>query len=151
MASKRALHLIEELGCGKVSSTHVEANTGNSIEPTEMKASIKKVNGVLGIEVPTADIERILKSLNFQPVINGDELTIQVPAYREDMESYPDIAEEVIRMYGYDHVTPTFLKAAAVTSGGMNTKQKTELKIKRALCAQAHLRAYITPSSPLPI
>ena len=47
MASKRALHLIEELGCGKVSSTHVEANTGNSIEPTEMKASIKKVNGVL--------------------------------------------------------------------------------------------------------
>ena len=39
-------------------------------------------------------------------------------------------------MYGYDHVTPTFLKAAAVTSGGMNTKQKTELKIKRALCAQ---------------
>ena len=77
--------MIEELGCGKVSSTHVEANTGNSIEPTEMKASIKKVNGVLGIEVPTADIERILKSLNFQPVINGDELTIQVPAYREDM------------------------------------------------------------------
>ena len=52
------------------------------------------------------------------------------------MESYPDIAEEVIRMYGYDHVTPTFLAAAAVTSGGMNTKQKTELKIKRALCAQ---------------
>ena len=51
------------------------------------------------------------------------------------MESYPDIAEEVIRMYGYDHVTPTF-RAAAVTSGGMNTKQKTELKIKRALCAQ---------------
>ena len=104
MASKRALHLIEELGCGKVSSTHVEANTGNSIEPAEMKASIKKVNGVLGIEVPTADIERILKSLN--------------------------------RMYGYDHVIPTFLAAAAVTSGGMNTKQKTELKIKRALCAQ---------------
>ena len=136
MASKRALHLIEELGCGKVSSTHVEVSTGNSIEPAEMKASIKKVNGVLGIEVPTADIERILKSLNFQPVINGDELTIQVPAYREDMESYPDIAEEVIRMYGYDHVTPTFLKAAAVTSGGMNIKQKTELKIKRALCAQ---------------
>jgi phenylalanyl-tRNA synthetase beta chain len=47
MASKRALHLIEELGCGKVSSTHVEVSTGNSIEPAEMKASIKKVNGVL--------------------------------------------------------------------------------------------------------
>lgn len=135
MAMKRALHLVEELGCGKVSSTHVEASVGNSVEPREMKASIQKINGVLGIEVPKADIERILASLQFAPVINGDELTIQVPAYREDMESYPDIAEEVIRMYGYEHVTPTFLDSAKVTAGGMNTKQKGELKLKRALCA----------------
>ena len=136
MAMKRALHLMEELGCGKVSSTHVEVTTGNSLEPKEMKVSIAKVNGVLGIEVPTEDIVRILTNLGFAPVVSGDELTLMIPAYREDMESYPDIAEEVIRMYGYDHVTPTFLAAAAVTSGGMNTKQKTELKIKRALCAQ---------------
>ena len=33
MAMKRALHLMEELGCGKVSSTHVEVTTGNSLEP----------------------------------------------------------------------------------------------------------------------
>ena len=135
MAMKRALHLIEELGCGKVSSTHVEANTGNSIEPTEMKASIKKVNGVLGIEVPVNEIERILTNLCFEPVINGDELTIKVPAYREDMESYPDISEEVIRMYGYDHIQPKFLETAQVTAGGLNTKQKAELKLKKALCA----------------
>ena len=51
------------------------------------------------------------------------------------MESYPDIAEEVIRMYGYDHVTPTFLETAKVTAGGMNKTQKAELKLKRALCA----------------
>ena len=135
MAMKRALHLVEELGCGKVSATCEEVNTGNSIEPTPMSASIKKINGVLGIEVPTEDIERILTNLCFQPVINGDELTIQVPAYREDMESYPDISEEVIRMYGYDHIRPTFLETAAVTAGGLNTKQKAELKLKRALCS----------------
>ena len=135
MAMKRALHLIEELECGKVSSTHEEVTTGNSIEPTEMKASIKKVNGVLGIDVPNADIERILTALNFQPKIHGDELTIMVPGYREDMESYPDIAEEVIRMYGYEHVVPTFMPTAKVTLGGLNLRQKTELKIKKALCA----------------
>lgn len=135
MAMKRALHLIEELGCGRVSSTHVEVSTGNSIEPKEMKASIKKINNVLGIQVPTAHIERILKSLQFEPVIKGDELTIKVPAYREDMEDYPDIAEEVIRMYGYEHVTPTFLDTAAVTAGGRNVRQIAEMKLKRALCA----------------
>ena len=135
MAMKRALHLIEELGCGKVSSTHIEVSTGNSVEPKEMKVSVKKVNGVLGIEVPEQEMLRILKNLNFNPVINGDELTLQVPAYREDMDSYPDVAEEVIRMYGYDHVISTFMPTAQVTSGGLNLKQKTERKIKNTLCA----------------
>ncbi len=134
-AMKRALHLIEELGCGKVSSTHVDVNTGNSIEPKEMKVSIARVNDVLGIEVPGEEILRIMKNLQFAPVINGDELILQVPAYREDMDSYPDVAEEVIRMYGYDHVISTFVPDAMVTVGGMNRKQQKELKLKRALCS----------------
>jgi phenylalanyl-tRNA synthetase beta chain len=135
MAMKRALHLVEELGCGKVSSTHIEVSTGNSVEPQEMKVSVARVNGVLGITVPQEDMLRILSSLQFQPVIEGDELTLQIPAYREDMESYPDVAEEVIRMYGYEHVISTFMPTAEVTLGGLNLRQKTELKIKRALCA----------------
>lgn len=135
MAMKRALHLIEELGCGKVSSTEVEVSAGNSIGPKEMKVSINRVNGVLGIKVPDEDMIRILTALNFAPVIEGDELTLQIPAYREDMESYPDVAEEVIRMYGYDHVEGTFMPTAAVTMGGLNLTQKMELKLKRALCA----------------
>ena len=142
LGMKRALHLMEELGCGKVSRTHFDVNTGNSIDPTPMTVSVSKVNGVLGIEVPEAEILRIMKNLNFAPEINGDELTIQVPAYREDMlpegendvERYPDVAEEVIRMYGYDHVTDTFLSAAQVTMGGYNEEQKGELALKNTLC-----------------
>ncbi len=134
MAAQRALHLIEELGCGKISRTHIDVNTGNSVEPHEMKVSIAKVNGVLGITVPTEDIVRILTNLCFAPVVNGDELTLQIPAYREDMDSYPDVAEEVIRMYGYDHVIPSFMPSAKVTTGGCNLAQKTDMKLKRALC-----------------
>ncbi len=135
MGMKRALHLVQELGCGRVLRTHRDVNTGNTLEPRVMKASVEKVNGVLGITVPEEDILRILKSLQFEPVITDGELTIKVPAWREDMESYPDIAEEVIRMYGYDHIKPTFLSQAKVTMGGRNIRQKTLLKIKRALCA----------------
>ena len=134
IAMKRALHLIEELGCGKVSSTHEEVNSGNSIEPRELQVSIDKVNKVLGITVPTEDILRILKSLDFNPKADGDLLTLMIPAYREDMESYPDVAEEVIRMYGYDHVKSTFMPTAKVTMGGYNLQQRSTLKLKRALC-----------------
>ena len=48
--------------------------------------------------------------------------------------AYQDIAEEVIRMYGYDHVKSTFMPTAKVTTGGLNLRQSTELKLKRALC-----------------
>ena len=90
---------------------------------------------MLGIRVPDADIVRILKNLNFAPELNGDELKIMIPAYRTDMESYQDVAEEIIREYGYDHITPTFIPTAQVTSGGNNLRQKSELKVKNALCA----------------
>ena len=134
-AMKRALHLIEELGCGKVSCTHVDVNTGNSVEPRELRVSIRRVNDVLGIDVPNEAILHIMKNLQFAPVIKGDELVLQVPAYREDMETYQDVAEEVIRMYGYEHVVPAFMPDARVTMGGLNREQKKELRLKRLLCS----------------
>jgi len=135
MAMKRALHLMEELNCGKVSKLHVDVNTGNSVEPKELTVSINKVNAVLGITVPNEDIIRIMTNLCFEPKVDKDNLTLQIPAYREDMETYQDVAEEVIRMYGYNHIIPTFMPTAQVTVGGENMVQKTELRLKKALCA----------------
>lgn len=143
LGMKRALHLVQELGCGKISATHLDVNTGNSLDPKPMKVSIRKVNGVLGITVPDEEIYRIMKNLDFHPAIEGDELSLEIPAYREDLlsagegdvERYPDIAEEVIRMYGYDHIVPTFMPTAQVTTGGFNGYQKGVLALKRTLCS----------------
>ena len=135
MAMKRALHLIEELGCGKVARTHVDVNTGNSVEPREVKVSIEKVNNCLGIVVPNDEILKIMKNLCLGPVIDGDTLTLSVPAYREDIVTYQDVAEEVIRMYGYEHVVPAFMPSAQVTIGGLSLEQKSELRLKNALCS----------------
>ena len=135
MAMKRALHLVSALGAGKVGKTHVDVNTGHSLEKREMKASLEKVNAVLGITVPDRDVLDILSRLDFEPELAGDELTIRIPAYREDMESYPDISEEIIRIYGYDHVVPTFMPTANVTLGGRSVRQKAELSLKRSLAA----------------
>ena len=70
-----------------------------------------------------------------------------IPAYREDMEDYPDVSEEVIRMYGYEHVVPTFMPTAHVTLGGLNLRQQSERKIKEAFMRQAHMRESIIHSS----
>ena len=90
---------------------------------------------MLGIDVPQSEIVSILKALAFGVSENGSTLTITVPRYREDVENYQDIAEEVIREYGYDHVIPTFLKTAEVTGGGLNFLQNKELAAKKFFCS----------------
>jgi phenylalanyl-tRNA synthetase beta chain len=137
LALKRALHLIEELNCGTVTDLHIDIKTEYSHNGAkQMTVSIDKINKLLGIQVPAEDMKDILQRLNFGVKISGDEMKLNVPAYREDIDLYPDIAEEVIRMYGYDHVKGTFLPTASVTNGGYNQEQKTLNAVKDNLVSQ---------------
>ncbi len=136
----RALHLIEELGCGTV-TTLGEDCCAVSLERRTMTASIAKINALLGIEVPDEEIEAVLKRLHFAPVLDGDTLRVEIPGYREDVDDYPDLAEEIIRMYGYEHLTPTFLEKASVTNGGLTDEQKRELRVKNILRTQGFFEA----------
>ena len=137
----RALHLIEELGCGTVTELCTDVCAAD-LTPRTMTASVAKINALLGITVPDEEILSILERLNFKPVIDGDKLTVEIPGYRDDVDGYPDLAEEVIRMYGYDHITPTFLNAAQVTDGGLTDAQKKELHLKNILKTQGFMEAY---------
>lgn len=129
---KRALSLIDKLGCGKISCDEYDLY---EVEPTKkvIKTTVTKVNGVLGIEVPAKEIENILKRLNFEVELSGDDLTVVCPLFREDMESYPDIAEEIIREYGYDKIVPTLLKTSEITPGGLTDAQIKINEVKNLL------------------
>ncbi len=137
----RALHLIEELGCGRVTSMRKDICAAD-LTPRKMTASISKINALLGITVPNEEISSILTRLHFAPVLDGDSLTVTVPGYRDDVDGEPDLAEEIIRMYGYEHITPTFLDCAKVTGGGLTDEQKRELHLKKTLCTQGFGEAY---------
>ena len=135
----RALHLIQELGCGEITASAFDCSAGAPREGKHFTASLRRINAILGIEVPADDVLRILKNLNFEVVRDGDTLDVIAPRYREDIEvGEPDLAEEVIREYGYDHVTPTFLKTAMVTSGGKTPAQQRRERVCRILCGQGY-------------
>ncbi len=137
----RALHLIEELGCGTVTTLCKDVCSAD-LTPRKMTASLAKINALLGIVVPETEVLSILDRLNFQPEISGDSLTVVVPGYRDDVDNYPDLAEEIIRMYGYEHIVPTFLEKASVTGGGFTGEQKKELHLKNLLKTQGFYEAY---------
>ena len=129
---KRALNLIDTLGCGTISFDNYDLYEGE-IKQKVISTTIQKVNAVLGIEVPTDEIVNILKRLDFGVTLTNDKLDVVVPLYREDMESYPDIAEEIIREYGYDNIVPTLLKTSAITNGGLTDAQKSHEDLKNLL------------------
>ena len=137
----RALHLIEELGCGTVTEMCKDV-CAVDLTPRTMTASIAKINALLGIVVPNEEILAILDRLNFKPTIDGDKLIVEIPGYRDDVDNYPDLAEEIIRMYGYENIVPTFLDCAKVTGGGLTDEQKKELHLKNVLRVQGYSEAY---------
>ena len=134
----RALNLCQTLGVAKVSSSHFDETAGASREKRVINVETAKVNYVLGIEVPEEEMVKILKALQFEVELNDGVLTLAIPRYREDIEGFQDIAEEIIREYGYDKVVPTFLDEAKVSNGGLNPEQKKELAVKEYLCSQGY-------------
>lgn len=68
-------------------------------------------------------------------------MSVTVPLWRDDVDGYPDLAEEIIRSYGYEHIVPTFLAAATVTRGGLTEAQKQEAKCKSVLAGEGYMEA----------
>ena len=69
------------------------------------------VNRLLGITVPDDEMLRIMLSLDIKSTLSDEVLNCTVPSRRDDLETAADIAEEIIRIYGYEHITPKPLKA----------------------------------------
>ena len=128
----RALNLIDKLGCGKISDGIYDLKA-EEIKEKVINTTFDKIDGVLGISVPKQQIIDILERLFFKTKVDGDNISVTIPLFREDMESYPDIAEEIIREYGYDHIQSTLLKTCSITNGGLNEAQNKNEKLKDLL------------------
>ncbi len=140
LGMKRALHLISELDAGDIAADYIDVNSVD-LTPEILKTKISDVNKVLGIAVPAEKIEEILRSLQFGVKLSGNDIEITVPPYRDDIEDYPDISEEIIRMYGYDNIVDTLLDDASLTVGGLTKEQKDVNAAKNYLVAKGYSEA----------
>lgn len=115
----RALHLVSKIKCGKVVRGIIDLSSKKN-EARKITGSIKLINDILGVTVPTSEMVRILNSLGIATKVLGDKLECVVPPFREDVENDYDLAEEIIRMYGYDvydKIDYRLFENAVVTEG----------------------------------
>jgi len=132
-ASNRALQLIYELGAGEIVDGVLDANNGLPAE-RELSVSVNKINALLGLQIPTQTMVDILNSLHIPTTLDGDTLNCRIPSFRDDIEYMADIAEEVMRIYGYDHIVGTPI-SGAVLRGTVTPERALDDKVKELLTA----------------
>ena len=125
-AINRACQLIEELGCGEVVDGMVDV-----CEPLKELRQIpfepERINKFLGTDIAKEDMLTIFKRIEL--VYDEQTNLITVPSFRQDLEGFADITEEVARFYGYDKI-PTTLPSGEATTGKLPFKMRVEEKAR---------------------
>ncbi len=121
-AIDRACQLMEELGAGEVVGGMVDYYPARR-EPARVQFEPEKINALLGTSLTPEEMLAYLARLEL--VYDEAANEIVAPTFRQDIQCSADLAEEVARFYGYDHI-PTTLPHGESTTGKISFKMRVE-------------------------
>lgn len=102
----RAANLILELAGGEVVSETIDVYP-EKMEPYKVAFSYKNCNDVAGKDLDRSIMKSILLNLGIKIDSEGtDGLLLYVPRHKHDVTREADVIEEILRIYGYDHIEP---------------------------------------------
>ena len=112
-ALKRAALLMKELAGGEIASEITDICSA-PIEKFKVELDIKRVNRLIGKEIPADTIRTILGALDIKiEAEEGDLWRVAVPPYRVDVTREADLVEEILRIYGYNNIpVPSHVNSA---------------------------------------
>ncbi len=124
-ALKYAALLCKELAGGKV-SMDIKDVYPEPIKNAVVDLKFDYVNSLIGKELTEDTIKNICQSLEMKVLAEDVKgMTIEVPAYRVDVQRPCDVVEDILRIYGYNNVEiPTQLKSSLVIKGDEDQKHK---------------------------
>ena len=126
-AIKQAAILCKQLAGGKV-SMQIKDVYPNPIENPVVELSYDYAHTLIGKEIGKDTIKSIAQNLDMKVLKETVEaLTLEVPAYRVDVQRPCDVVEDILRIYGYNNVEiPTRLASALTTPEQADAEYKLE-------------------------
>ncbi len=123
----RACELVQLLGAGDVVDGLIDVYPTKP-ETVVLPLEVEKMNRFLGVSLEREYMVNILERLECK--IEGDNII--VPSFRNDLTCMQDVAEEIIRIYGYNKIKSTCIYAET-TQGGRTPKQQYEVNTEYML------------------
>ncbi|MDH4239376.1 MAG: phenylalanine--tRNA ligase subunit beta [Phycisphaerae bacterium] len=102
-ASKRTAQLITQIAGGRVAKGVVDVYPERK-KQKQVSLRLSRLSKLLGVEIPSEEVIRILSALTFQPQAKEDLIVCSLPSWRSDIYREVDLIEEVARVYGYDKI-----------------------------------------------
>ena len=134
-ALDRACELVALLGAGETVSGLIDVYKGRK-EPRVLPLETDRINKFLGVELSKEYMAKILTDLDFK--VEGD--SVIVPSFRDDVAEMNDIAEEIIRIYGYNKIEATpFI--GAVKAGALTPMQAFRSKLHALVCGMGYMQS----------
>ena len=109
-ALDRACHLLEKYADATILNGTV---VYDKLDKTPKVVTFKEddISKLLGIDIKPKDIEHELDRLEFPYEFNNNNFTVTIPSRRLDIDpNVNDIAEEIVRLYGYENLACTLPK-----------------------------------------
>jgi phenylalanyl-tRNA synthetase beta chain len=139
-ALSRFLTLLQEI-CPTLTIASSLIDIDNTkLVPVMIDLDLAWLNRKLGQEIGRETVIGTLQRLGFTVDQGGPNLQVTVPSWRatKDVTSREDLAEEILRLYGYDKI-PAQLPVLELNLPEVNEERKLERKIKNILVWQAAL------------
>tara|TARA_R110002050_G_scaffold16019_2_gene48958 strand:- start:52868 stop:55294 length:2427 start_codon:yes stop_codon:yes gene_type:complete len=133
---QRAAILIQQIAGGDITSDLVDLYPIKQND-YQVFLTFKKINRLIGQEIPQDTIKSILASLDIKlNNVTETGLGLTIPFYRVDVQREVDVIEELLRIYGYNNINFKEKLNASIATTSPFEDHKIQSKIGDLLAAK---------------
>ena len=128
-----ACKLLNELAGANIASEVYDIYL-NTLAPFNVELRKEKILQITGIEIPETKIDSILKGLGIKTLSKqNNAYQLEVPRFKSDVTREIDVIEELIRIYGFEHIPLQRNLQLSLNYKSDNKQRKGEIKIAELL------------------
>ncbi len=139
-AIERATALVQQIMGGKAGPITETVLPEHLPKPVTVSLRRARLARVLGVSVPDAEVERILRALGMQVTTTAEGWSVLAPSRRFDIAIEEDLIEEIARIHGYSAI-PVRLPTGEIVLAAPSETQVSESTLRHQLVAHDFLEA----------